>query len=743
MFFKNVLGKAQKKPVLSLVVIEIVLLLAVFFVPRIEKRTEYHFDSDEIVSLSTPEMHVAKGSYFVEVNYIPAESNGYYHFNNSDMQKNEYDDGIRYDRDKVFNLFDNKLSTEIWLVRDLDKFSFSVDDTFDGTITDFSITRNFGDVNKNVVILTIFFSLADCLIYMFLQAQKNGGEYLYRFKGFAFILGTTALLTLPLFVDFMISAHDLHFHLIRIEGLKVALSEGQFPVRINNYALTGQGYADPIFYPYLFLYFPAVLRMLGLSIIDSYKIFEFVVIFAGVLISHYSFNAIIKDKRAALIGMFLYNVTPYHYACLYTRGAVGEYLAYAFIPLVVWGCALLLAEETDKESLKKGSLLLILGFSAIIQSHILSCEMTGIFLIVALIVFVKRFVRLKTFLAFVFSGLITLGLNMWFIVPFVSSLGMDYVVFNGEPSTIPHENALMLYQIFGARSNIFGYSHSRVGGISGEMGISIGLASCLCIIFVIIEAVNLYNKRADDSKNTRILRVSAFLAAMALWLTSDLFPWKKIEGLPVFGSIFGMVQFPWRYLGIGGLCLSLMAAAFFATKNSWEKYRKYAVIVLIAAVFLSISNMDSVITNSAVMECYDKTPTSTLGNEEYFLGETRPHTLYDGYQMANPDYRKDGDKYYYSVENSGEVPIEINTHMTYYPYYIVKDAATGEKFEPYSNEKGCLAFLVPEMYEGDFCVSVPESKKWLLGDFISLITAAVLIFAVINEFRRKKIERSN
>ena len=59
---------------------------------------------------------------------------------------------------------------------------------------------------------------------------------------------------------------DWSFHLSRIEGIANGLREGQFPVRVYSMAKDGYGYAPSLFYGELLLYFPAVLRLLGMSV---------------------------------------------------------------------------------------------------------------------------------------------------------------------------------------------------------------------------------------------------------------------------------------------------------------------------------------------------------------------------------------------------------------------------------------------------------------------------------------------
>lgn len=70
---------------------------------------------------------------------------------------------------------------------------------------------------------------------------------------------------------------DWKFHASRIESIAQALRAGQFPVRIYTQAKDGYGYAPSLFYGELFLYFPAVLRLLGMSVQGAYRTYALVV----------------------------------------------------------------------------------------------------------------------------------------------------------------------------------------------------------------------------------------------------------------------------------------------------------------------------------------------------------------------------------------------------------------------------------------------------------------------------------
>ncbi len=78
---------------------------------------------------------------------------------------------------------------------------------------------------------------------------------------------------LPLFTVNCIGGHDIAYHLLRIESLKTGIQNGLPFLRVNMLFFNGQGYASSLFYPDLFLYIPALLRVAGVGINASCHIF--------------------------------------------------------------------------------------------------------------------------------------------------------------------------------------------------------------------------------------------------------------------------------------------------------------------------------------------------------------------------------------------------------------------------------------------------------------------------------------
>ena len=77
---------------------------------------------------------------------------------------------------------------------------------------------------------------------------------------FLLIIGILTVLYMasPLGNTRLHSGHDFSYHLLRIENIKDGLLNGQLPVRIGPLFLNHRGYASSLFYPELFLYFPAM-----------------------------------------------------------------------------------------------------------------------------------------------------------------------------------------------------------------------------------------------------------------------------------------------------------------------------------------------------------------------------------------------------------------------------------------------------------------------------------------------------
>lgn len=132
--------------------------------------------------------------------------------------------------------------------------------------------------------------------------------------------------------------HDLIFHLYRIDGLAEGLKSGQFPVRFQGTQLNGLMYPVSIMYGDLFLYFPAILRCMGLSVYTAYKAYMVVVNAFCAVTTYIVFRRMFQSRAIGVLASCLWTLSAYRlFTDTWLRSAVGEYTALAFLPMIIYG----------------------------------------------------------------------------------------------------------------------------------------------------------------------------------------------------------------------------------------------------------------------------------------------------------------------------------------------------------------------------------------------------------------------
>lgn len=118
---------------------------------------------------------------------------------------------------------------------------------------------------------------------------------------------------------------DTTFHMNRIEGLSIALQNQDYFPRILYHQNFNFGYGSPLFYSIFFLYFPALLRNLNISVYDTYHIFLFTCAILSALSMFYCSKTILKNKKMgySLLTVMFYIWNVYYMSIFYKRGAVG------------------------------------------------------------------------------------------------------------------------------------------------------------------------------------------------------------------------------------------------------------------------------------------------------------------------------------------------------------------------------------------------------------------------------------
>lgn len=319
--------------------------------------------------------------------------------------------------------------------------------------------------------------------------------------------------------------HDGQDHVARIANFYQNLKEG---IVIPRWAPNlNWGYGHPILmflYP-LPSYVASFFHFLGFSLVDSLKIvFGATFVFTGFAMYIWVRNFL--DEKAALVAAVLYLFAPYRFIDLYVRGAIGEHVAFVFLPLILY-FLLKLSKHNSWFYIVGGSFSLaglILSHNAITLMFLPIIFLYGIFLI-------KTHKKNKLIHQYITILAMGFGLSSFFWIPafFEGKYTLRDIVTAGEYSSrfVEFKN--------------FIYGPWSFGG-SGEFSPQVGIIHWIFTLLSALIIVILFKKR----NNLWIVAVALFII---FWLTLFVMTqasniiWQTLTTLQKF-------QFPWRFLSL-------------------------------------------------------------------------------------------------------------------------------------------------------------------------------------------------
>jgi uncharacterized membrane protein len=333
--------------------------------------------------------------------------------------------------------------------------------------------------------------------------------------------------------------HD--FHVFRQQQFEKCLIQTKnFPCRWSPDA--GLGYGEPVFnfygqFPY---WIGEVFRIMRLSVLDSVKA-NFILSIIASSIAMYFLARKFWSNTGALVSALFYAYAPYRAVDIWVRGALPESLAFVFFPLI-----LLFIKEFIETNKNKYLFWLILSITGLTLTHNLSLFIFAPFAIVwALFWWWQSNRSIHKIYDLTSAGLVSALLSAFYLLPvlFESSL----VTLNQTTSGYYdfHIHYATLKQLF--LSTFWGFGGSTWGS-NDTMSFAVGhmhwILAGVLVVFILIK-----------NRNKEILFFIS-LGLFAIFLThgkSDLI-WNLVKPM-------AYIQFPWRFLTMSTLFLSLAAGA--------------------------------------------------------------------------------------------------------------------------------------------------------------------------------------
>ena len=511
----------------------------------------------------------------------------------------------------------------------------------------------------------VVFLVCSLLVWLFLVKGKLTLTQ-EQIVDYCIILGVALLAMTPMMQTYLYDGDDLSYHLARLEGLKDGILDGQIPVNILPEGLQGNGYLNAM-YPYLFLYIGAFLRICRVSIGLSYKVLIFLANLGSAVCAYTSVKSMSRSRLSIILSVVLYTLMPYRFTNIFSRGDLGETLALIFWPLVIAGLYHIVMGE------RKRWYYLVIGFSGVLQSHILSAAFVAAICVITALVYCVRIMRERRYVEIGKAVGMFLLLNMWYLVPFLfyffkEDLGKEVLRWSGyfeqsiNPSTFTQSISLYNKQYF-----------------------SLGLALLGCVGIGIIWL--LCERRSKKTDQEGYLLYLLVLGCVLSYMTTGYFPSKVLAENDVINSIITMIQFPWRFLGPACTCFLFVGAIGLSKSDILKPYRNLIFTMLIGLNLLVII---SVPTDNNHMPYDDVQAVASKGHESklaaniglFYPHEWRLEGALDerlGYNVVTSDfnnvsvldYQKNGTKavaVYTATEEGNYLELPIQNYKGYRAY---------------------------------------------------------------------------
>ena len=344
---------------------------------------------------------------------------------------------------------------------------------------------------------------------------------------------------------------DLSFHLNRLLGM-----EGIYASPINFKAFYGIGLGVNYFYPFLTYYPFFVLYRLSHSVFLGYYIYQYLLTIITFLIAYYSVSNIMvienkenKKDFAGLLFATLYTFSLYRLDNIVIRFATGEFIAYAFIPLVFYGLYNILKGDYRKWYI------LSIGMALVAYSHLISLLLTALlvgFIFIIAFVFVNS--KKERLLSFIVATLSTISIFAF------------QLVLMGEQSL---SNAIVKPQ--GVNLNATGHSLKDLL-LNLNFDNNYTLPGFLVIVCLIISIIGVFKLQKYDI----LIFILTFILII---LESPLVHWPENSE-----HIVSSIQFIWRLNTFITLFTAYLASKVFVNLSL---RKEYFIAVLIGVIGLT------------------------------------------------------------------------------------------------------------------------------------------------------------
>lgn len=354
----------------------------------------------------------------------------------------------------------------------------------------------------------------------------------------------------------------------RIQQMDKCFQDFQIPCRWVPDAGYGYGYPQFNYYPPFPYYVGAIIHRVGIQYIDVVKI----LFIAGYILSAFTLFILVSEltnKWSGFVASVLYTYIPYKAVEVYVRGALSEFWAQIFFPLILWSIY-----KVIKTGKRIYIVVMAVSIALLATTHTL---MTMIFVPTAIFWALYWLYNEKwnNIYQVVKGGVLSFGLSAYFLLPVLFEKKFAHVdsVLSGYFDYRQH--FVSLYKLFLSRE--WGYGSS---GFPNEiLNLSLGLVQWIVAIGAVFLAVIYYKRFKELSLLTVLCSLLTLFTVFMIHMKSS-FIWAKLPFL-------WYLQFPWRFLAISIFLLCLLSGFFIYFSKKFQYV--LGTILIIISVILNIN----------------------------------------------------------------------------------------------------------------------------------------------------------
>lgn len=504
-------------------------------------------------------------------------------------------------------------------------------------------------------------------------------------------------------------------HIAWLQQMDQVLKGGQIPPRYVADLSFGFGY--PLFnfifpLPY---YLGELFHLTGLSFVDSIKA-VFVVSLIGSAITMYFLARHLSGKLVGLAATVVYVYTPYRSTDIYVRGALGEALAFVFLPLIVFFIIKVFESKTNRENYKwigAGGL----SVAGLVLTHnIVSYMFIPFVFLLGIVLLKKKIISLFLFFTFGLLG----SLYFWLPALLDSKLMKYETVFNFFDH-FPTIKQLII--------PFWGYGASVPGPYDG-MSFFVGEINLIIMGVVLVLIFFKPSKITGEFKKIILWCLGGIFFSIIMMNFRSGWIWERVPLIVYF-------QFPWRFLTLVTFGTSLLVVII----GKFKYFKIWAILIIVLAVAINfkrfkpnefLSREDSYFINRYIpvpkpsseyltlKEEYLRLPKATTIRPRQLYPRVFPETAFKNITLLNSLDTS------FVVESSNSVVLSYNKY--YFPGW--SGLIDGKTLDLYAGDPyGQIQFSVPAGVH-NITIRFGETSLKRMLDYLSLATIMGCIFLI-------------